>query len=159
APGIARGHRGQCRDPGRGTGTSAQGLPRRYRWRRGRSRARHRRDRARAFRDEGRKDMDGEKLKAFVNGIWDDSVVPSITEYIKIPNKSPHFDADWETHGYMADAVRLMSAWAKDKLSAFQGATLDVVQLPGRTPLIFMEIPGARNDDTVLLYGHLDKQP
>jgi len=103
--------------------------------------------------------MDSEKLRKFVGAIWDDSVIPSITDYIKIPNKSPHFDAEWEKHGYMADAVKLMSAWAKDKLSAFSGATLEVVQLPGRTPLIFMEIPGAKNDDTVLLYGHLDKQP
>ncbi|HEY1630257.1 MAG TPA: M20 family metallopeptidase [Rhizomicrobium sp.] len=102
--------------------------------------------------------MDSEKLKKFVGAIWDDSVIPSITDYIKIPNKSPHFDADWEKHGYMADAVKLMSAWAKDKLSAFPGATLEVVQLEGRTPLIFMEIPGEK-DDTVLLYGHLDKQP
>ena len=33
-------------------------------------------------------------------------------------------------------------------------------RLPGRTPLILIEVPGARrSDDTVLLYGHLDKQP
>ncbi|MGH6870181.1 MAG: M20 family metallopeptidase [Rhizomicrobium sp.] len=102
--------------------------------------------------------MDTQKLKKFVDGIWDDSVVPSITEYIKIPNKSPDFDPDWEKHGYMADAVKLMTGWAREKLAAFQGATLEVIQLSGRTPLIFIEIPG-QNADTVLLYGHLDKQP
>ena len=41
--------------------------------------------------------------------------------------------------------------------------TLEVVRLKNeqgqdRTPVIFMEIPGQR-PDTVLLYGHLDKQP
>jgi acetylornithine deacetylase/succinyl-diaminopimelate desuccinylase-like protein len=102
--------------------------------------------------------MDTQRLKTFIDGIWDDSVVPSITEYIKIPNKSPHFDAEWEKHGYMADAVKLMERWARAKLEAFKGATLEVAQLPGRTPLIFIEIPG-QNADTVLLYGHLDKQP
>jgi acetylornithine deacetylase/succinyl-diaminopimelate desuccinylase-like protein len=102
--------------------------------------------------------MDTQRLKTFIDGIWDDSVVPSITEYIKIPNKSPHFDAEWEKHGYMADAVKLMERWAREKLEAFKGATLEVVQLAGRTPLIFIEIPG-QNSDTVLLYGHLDKQP
>ncbi|HTQ15249.1 MAG TPA: M20 family metallopeptidase [Rhizomicrobium sp.] len=102
--------------------------------------------------------MDTQKLKAFVDGIWDDSVIPTITDYIRIPNKSPHFDADWEKHGYMAEAVKLLGGWAKERLAAFPGATLEVVQLPGRTPLIFIEIPG-QNDDTVLLYGHLDKQP
>ncbi|HXL99147.1 MAG TPA: M20 family metallopeptidase [Rhizomicrobium sp.] len=102
--------------------------------------------------------MDAQKLKTFVDNIWDDAVVPSITEYIKIPNKSPAFDPDWAKHGYMADAVELMERWAREKIAAFKGATLDVVQLPNRTPLIFIEIPGD-NKDTVLLYGHLDKQP
>jgi len=32
------------------------------------------------------------------------------------------------------------------------------VQLPGRTPVILIEVPGTTRD-TVLLYGHLDKQP
>jgi acetylornithine deacetylase/succinyl-diaminopimelate desuccinylase-like protein len=102
--------------------------------------------------------MDTSKLTRFVNQVWDDSVVHSITEYIKIPNKSPAFDKDWEKHGYMADAVKLMEKWAREKLTAFPGAKLEVVQLPGRTPLIFMDIPGD-SKDTVLLYGHLDKQP
>jgi acetylornithine deacetylase/succinyl-diaminopimelate desuccinylase-like protein len=102
--------------------------------------------------------MDMQRLKKFVGAIWDESVVPSITDYIKIPNKSPAFDADWQKHGYMADAVKLMERWAREKIAALKGATLEVVQLAGRTPLIFIEIPG-QNDDTVLLYGHLDKQP
>jgi len=102
--------------------------------------------------------MDTRKIAGFADGIWEDSIVPALTEYIRIPNKSPAFDPDWEAHGYMADAVRLMTAWAKDRLSAFPGASLEVVQLKGRTPVIFIEIPGD-SDDTVLLYGHLDKQP
>src|SRR5262249_35879985 len=58
----------------------------------------------------------------------------------------------------MEDAVKLMEAWARRQLGAFAGATLEVVRLPGRTPLLFMELPGD-SSDTVLLYGHLDKQP
>ncbi len=102
--------------------------------------------------------MDTARLRQFVDTFWQDSILPSITEYIRIPNKSPAFDAQWAEHGYMEDAVRLMEAWARKQLEAFPGATLDVVRLPGRTPLILMDIPGD-NDDTVLLYGHLDKQP
>ena len=86
------------------------------------------------------------------------SILPSITEYIRIPNKSPAFDPDWVEHGHMDEAVALLEAWARQQLAAFPGATLEVVRLPGRTPLIFMEMPGD-GDDTVLLYGHLDKQP
>jgi acetylornithine deacetylase/succinyl-diaminopimelate desuccinylase-like protein len=102
--------------------------------------------------------MDTARLKQFVESFWDDSILPSITDYIRIPNKSPAFDAQWVEHGYMEDAVRLMEAWARPQVEALPGATLEVVRLPGRTPLLFMDIPG-EGDDTVLLYGHLDKQP
>jgi len=102
--------------------------------------------------------MDTTKLKAFVDDIWDASVVPSLTEYIRIPNKSPAFDPDWQAHGYMRDAVALMERWAREKLAPLKGASLEVVRLPGRTPVIFMDIPG-EDSDTILLYGHLDKQP
>ncbi|HEY2445483.1 MAG TPA: M20 family metallopeptidase [Rhizomicrobium sp.] len=100
--------------------------------------------------------MDTTRLKKFVETIWDDSVVPTLVEYMRIPNKSPAFDPDWQAHGYMHDAVKLMERWARDHLP--RGATLDIVQLPGRTPLLFFDIPGS-GKDTILLYGHLDKQP
>ncbi len=102
--------------------------------------------------------MDTARLQQFVDTFWEDSILPSITEYIRIPNKSPAFDAQWAEHGYMEDAVKLMEAWARQQLTALPGATLDVVRLEGRTPLIFIDIPGD-SKDTVLLYGHLDKQP
>ena len=102
--------------------------------------------------------MDNAKLQRFVNAMWDDAVVPSLTEYIRIPNKSPSFDPDWVSHGYMNDAVTLMERWARERLSAISGAKLDVVRLKDRTPVIFIEIPGS-GDEPVLMYGHLDKQP
>src|SRR3569832_1690481 len=102
--------------------------------------------------------MDADRLKRFVGGLWTDEITPRLIEYIKIPNKSPSFDPQWAEHGYMDQAVSLMETWARKKLEAFPGAVLEVVRLPGRTPLIFMDIPG-QGSDTVLLYGHLDKQP
>src|SRR5689334_5456205 len=92
----------------------------------------------------------------FINSIWDEQIVPRLTEYIKIPNKSPMFDAKWAEHGYMDQAVALMEQWARAQPIA--GMKLEVVRLAGRTPLIFIDIPGKGND-CVLLYGHLDKQP
>ena len=53
------------------------------------------------------------RLKQFVETFWDDSILPSITEYIRIPNKSPAFDPHWAEHGYMDEAVELMEAWAR----------------------------------------------
>src|SRR5579872_4441864 len=102
--------------------------------------------------------MDAQKLKRFVQQIWDDAVVPSLVEYIRIPNKSPSFDRDWVSHGYMDSAVALMEHWARQRIAAISGASVEVVRLPGRTPVILIEIPG-KGTEPVLLYGHLDKQP
>ncbi len=106
--------------------------------------------------------MDNQGLQRFVEKIWDDEIVDQLIEYIRIPNKSPMFDAQWAEHGYMDQAVELMQRWALGKLPALPGASLEVVRLPGRTPLIFIDVPaanGGSDDDCVLLYGHLDKQP
>lgn len=99
-------------------------------------------------------------LRKFVDQIWDAEVVPTLTTYIAIPNKSPSFDPDWEKAGHMEKAVELFVAWAQKKLAELPGSTLSVERLPGRTPLIFIDVPGAvKSADTVMLYGHLDKQP
>jgi acetylornithine deacetylase/succinyl-diaminopimelate desuccinylase-like protein len=102
--------------------------------------------------------MDISRLSRFVSDLWDAEVVPNLVEYIRIPNKSPMFDKDWASHGHMDAAVKLMETWARSKLGQLPGATLEVVRLEGRTPLIYIEVPG-QGDDTVMLYGHLDKQP
>lgn len=106
--------------------------------------------------------MDSKKTESFIGKLWDDEAVPILSDYIRIPNKSPAFDPDWEKHGHMDRAVELFAAWGRKKIEAFPKASLDVVRLPGRTPLIFIEIPGSksgRDGGTVLMYGHLDKQP
>ncbi|MCQ4164809.1 M20 family metallopeptidase [Tahibacter harae] len=100
--------------------------------------------------------MNTEQLRAFVSAKWDEEIVPRLVDYIRIPNKSPMFDADWAAHGYMDQAVELLAGWARQQPIA--GMQVDVVRLEGRTPLIFIDIPG-QNDDCVVLYGHLDKQP
>jgi acetylornithine deacetylase/succinyl-diaminopimelate desuccinylase-like protein len=100
--------------------------------------------------------LDVERTRSYVADAWDTSIVPALTEYIRIPNKSIHFDPAWAEHGHMDRAVELMRAWCE--AHALPGMTLEVVRLPGRTPLLFIDVPGS-NDDTVLLYGHMDKQP
>jgi len=100
--------------------------------------------------------MDHARAQHYVDQAWDESIVPELCEYVKIPNKSPLFDPDWQAHGYMEKAVSLMECWCQDH--AVDGMTVEVVRIEGRTPLLFIQVPG-HNDDTVLLYGHLDKQP
>lgn len=100
--------------------------------------------------------MNKNKTEKFVSKIWDDSIIPELSDYIRIPNKSPIFDPDWEQHGFMDEAVQQFERWASEQ--AIDGMRVEVIRLDGRTPLLFVDIPG-QSDDVVLLYGHYDKQP
>lgn len=102
--------------------------------------------------------MDAQKTARFMEAIWDDAIIPALTDYIRIPAKSPAFDPQWEKTGHMQKAVALFETWARDKIKALHGAKLDVVREAGRTPLILIEVPG-KAAGTILMYGHLDKQP
>ena len=90
---------------------------------------------------------------------WDDDIVGQLTDYIAIPAKSPGFDADWAQHGFIETVVRNAATWVEAQ--KVEGLTLEIVRLEGRTPVLFFEIPATRADSTqtVLMYGHLDKQP
>jgi acetylornithine deacetylase/succinyl-diaminopimelate desuccinylase-like protein len=100
--------------------------------------------------------LNSNTLAEVVSNKWDQEIVPRLIEYIRIPCKSPHFDPDWERNGHIDSAVALAHTWCRSQ--AIPDMRLEVVRLPGRTPVLFFEIPGA-HDRTVLLYGHLDKQP
>jgi acetylornithine deacetylase/succinyl-diaminopimelate desuccinylase-like protein len=102
--------------------------------------------------------MDSTTARAFIDRLWDHEIIPNLIDYIRIPNKSPAFDPDWQTHGYMDQVVEQFAVWARAKTSSIAGASVEVVRLRGRTPVIFIDIPG-QGSETVLLYGHLDKQP
>ena len=102
--------------------------------------------------------MDAARLKRFVDRIWDEECVPELVEYVRIPAKSPAFDPDWAANGFMEQAVQRYVAWAQKKIAAVPGAKLEVLRIEDRTPVIFIDIPGSI-DETVLFYGHLDKQP
>ena len=95
----------------------------------------------------------------YANDAWDQRIVPALTDYIAVPAKSPMFDAQWAEHGLLDRVVRDAAAWVESRKVA--GLTLEVLRLEGRTPVIFFDIPATKADasDTVLLYGHLDKQP
>ncbi len=54
--------------------------------------------------------IDTQKLTAFVSRVWDEEIIPTLTDYIRIPNKSPAFDPDWVAHGHMEQAVALFEA-------------------------------------------------
>ncbi len=99
-------------------------------------------------------------LTTHVDRVWDSDIVPALHDYIAIPNVSVLYDPQWREHGHMDRAVELIRAWCAAR--AISGLVVEVHELPGLTPVILMEIPAfgtGSHDDTVLLYGHLDKQP
>lgn len=98
-------------------------------------------------------------LKTYVERTWREEITPILVDYIRIPNKSPMFEPDWEKLGHMEKAVTMFADWARSKLKELPGATVEVMREKGRTPLIVIDAPGKIGGETVLLYGHLDKQP
>ena len=100
--------------------------------------------------------MDVERLQSSIVRTWDDSILERLIAYVRIPNKSPMFDPQWEQNGHMEAAVRLMADWCRAQ--PLTGARVEVRRLPGRTPLLLVDVPGEL-PGCVLLYGHLDKQP
>jgi acetylornithine deacetylase/succinyl-diaminopimelate desuccinylase-like protein len=100
--------------------------------------------------------IEPKRAAALVDELFERSIVPTLCKYIEIPNKSPGFDPDWERNGHMDRAMELIVRWCRAQQLA--GMKLEVVRIEGHTPLLFIEVPG-QLDDTVLLYGHMDKQP
>jgi acetylornithine deacetylase/succinyl-diaminopimelate desuccinylase-like protein len=100
--------------------------------------------------------MDVERLRASIDETWDHSILERLVAYVRIPNKSPMFDPHWEAHGHMEAAVTLMADWCRQQ--PLPGARVAVRRLPGKTPLLLVDVPGELAG-SVLLYGHLDKQP
>ena len=104
--------------------------------------------------------LDSDLVRQNCEQTWEE-ILPALHEYIEIPNVSVEFDPQWRQHGHMARAVDLIEGWCRAR--PIPGLQIEVVELMDRTPLIFMEIPAVgdvgSDADTVLLYGHLDKQP
>ncbi len=98
-------------------------------------------------------------LAAFADRAWDERIVPALRQYIEVPAKSPMFDAQWQAHGYIDRVVRDAASWVESR--RVSGLKLELIRIEGRTPLILFEVPATRVDstDTVVMYGHLDKQP
>lgn len=97
-----------------------------------------------------------ENTRQFLDRFWEEEILPSLTDYIAVPNVSVMFDAEWEAHGHMETALEMGRAFMQKH--APEDATLHVGRIAGRTPLLLLDCPGTA-EGTILMYGHLDKQP
>jgi acetylornithine deacetylase/succinyl-diaminopimelate desuccinylase-like protein len=100
--------------------------------------------------------MDFSRIAASIDKQWQDTIVERLKLYVRIPAKSPMFDPDWERNGYIDAAANLIADWCR--LQPIPGLRVEVRRLPGLTPIVLVDVPGEL-PGTVLLYGHLDKQP
>lgn len=115
--------------------------------------------------------LNAAQLQADVNAAWGERIVPALTDYIAVPAKSPMFDPQWATHGHLARVLRSAADWVEQQ--RVPGLRCEIIQLNNaqgvaRTPVLFFELPASAGQDgtpapasgqTVLMYGHLDKQP
>ncbi|MFZ9550736.1 MAG: M20 family metallopeptidase [Hylemonella sp.] len=100
-----------------------------------------------------------------VGQLWEQKILPELRDYIAVPAKSPMFDPQWAEHGHIDTVVRQAADWVRAQ--GVEGLQLEVIQLQGRTPVLFFEIAASAGElgaapasgQTVLIYGHLDKQP
>ncbi|MEP7026946.1 MAG: M20/M25/M40 family metallo-hydrolase, partial [Actinomycetota bacterium] len=101
-----------------------------------------------------------QKVREAVVSGWTDQVLPSLAGLVEIPALSPAFDAGWAATGQLRAAVDHVRDWITAR--GLTGAQTEIVELDGRSPLLLVDVPataGGEGQGTVLLYGHLDKQP
>ena len=96
------------------------------------------------------------KNGSYVDEFWDKYIIPTLLDYIRIPNKSPDFDPEWSNNGYMTSALNLAKDWSEQYKP--EGSTIHIFQEDKRTPLLIIDCPGNMQGN-ILMYGHLDKQP
>ncbi|OBS31683.1 peptidase M20 [Tepidimonas fonticaldi] len=115
--------------------------------------------------------LDVPTTRARVDERWQRDILPALQRYIEIPAKSPMFDPDWATHGHLEAVLRDAADWVARQ--PVQGLALEIIRLrrpdgTPRTPVLLFEVaaragadgaPAPASGQTVLLYGHLDKQP
>ncbi|CCD13620.1 unnamed protein product, partial [Trypanosoma congolense IL3000] len=89
---------------------------------------------------------------------WDKSIVSTISAYIEVPNQSPHYDPEWATNGLMQKAMSIITDWVKKQ--PIKGMKYEVFNEEKLTPFLIIEIDGTEPcANTLLMYGHMDKQP
>ena len=101
--------------------------------------------------------MDCKKAADFVKKEWNENVIPSLMDFVRIPNVSPSFDAEWDTNGLQLQAFELVTKWAKAQ--NLENCKIELFKDDDRTPLLLMEIEAHQSEQACMLYAHIDKQP
>lgn len=102
------------------------------------------------------KSIDYSRLSKYIDKQWDESVLPSLCDFIEIPALSPSFDSEWEENGYLDAAIETFVSWVRSL--PLEKSSVSVHRLKDRSPVLLVTIDG-ESDGEILFYSHLDKQP
>ena len=69
---------------------------------------------------------------------WDADIVPQLIEYVKLPAKSPAFEAEWKKSGQIQRAIDQAQKFVAAQ--PVKNMTLEVITLEGRTPVLFFDV-------------------
>ncbi|MBV8476741.1 MAG: peptidase M20, partial [Acidobacteria bacterium] len=83
------------------------------------------------------KKVDTPALRNFIERVWNESALPELVEYVRIPNKSPAFDREWRANGHMERAITLFATWAQRQ--ELNRATIEIQRIEQRTPLLLID--------------------
>ena len=100
--------------------------------------------------------VDLDRLMARSDELWEESIIPSLTEFIKIEALSPSFEPNWSEKGELDATIELFTKWLVDQ--ELEGMEYKIHRIDERTPVLLVTVEGTGPGE-VIFYSHLDKQP
>ena len=100
--------------------------------------------------------VDLDRLMARSDELWEESIIPSLTEFIKIEALSPSFEPNWREKGELDTTIELFTKWLVDQ--ELEGMEYKIHRIDERTPVLLVTVEGTGPGE-VIFYSHLDKQP
>ncbi len=101
-------------------------------------------------------DIDIDSMMEASESIWEESILPSLSEFIKIHALSPGFAPDWDELGELQATIDLFCGWLDRQ--GIAGMTYETHRIGNHSPVLLVTIEGTGSGE-VLFYSHLDKQP
>ncbi len=100
--------------------------------------------------------VDIDSLTENAEKIWEDSILPSLSEFIEIHALSPMFEPNWDEKGELQATIELFTAWLEAQ--GIEGMSHVTHRIGDHSPVLLVTIEGTGPGE-VLFYSHLDKQP
>jgi len=88
--------------------------------------------------------------------IWEDSILPSLSEFIEIKALSPLFEPKWAELGELDQTIELFCRWLDNQ--DISGMNYKTYRIDGKSPVLLVTIEGTGPGE-IIFYSHLDKQP